>query len=844
MRILTMITSWREHKMNTLRTTLKQMCMLCLALWGVGVVLAMAALVEASGIAEKLKFEHLTIAQGLPHDVVYSILQDRQGFMWFSGEGGLARYDGYSFKVYQHDPLNPDSIASNNISQILKDREGAIWCSTWGAGVDRFDPQTETFQHYKHDPANPNSLSDDRAHVIYQDNSGILWFGTFAGGLNRFDPAARIFTRFQHADDDPHSLSHNRVWSVVEDQAGNLWIGTSDKLNRLDRATGQFTHYHHDPQNPRSLSHNETRWLYVDQTGTLWVSTAGGLNRYHAASDDFTRYAHDPQNPHSLSNNTAFKICEDQQQRLWIGTKGIDAGGLNMFDPQSQQFVSYAYDPNNPSSISHNDIRDVFIDRSGVLWIGTRGGGVNKLDLKPKKFHSVTRNPNAPNTLHGALVFALAEDVDGNHWIGTDGGGLNKHDVRSGVFSYYDSTNSGISKDSVLAIQPDSDGRLWLGTKGEGLNHFDPQTEQFVVYKQDPNNPNSLSNDQVYSLLQDREGRLWVGTDNGLNLFHPEDQTFTRFLPDKQNPNSLSYKAILSLMQARDGAIWIGTWGGGVNRLEFTEVSGVREAQFTVYRRDLNNPNSLSNDEVTALLEDRNGDVWIGTNGGLNKFDPRTHTFTHYFQADGLPNSEIAGLLEDHAGMIWISTIAGLSRFDPAGQTFRNYDVADGLQSNQFKDNAYFRSRSGQLFFGGVNGYSYFDPAQVQDNPVPPPVALTSFKVFEQPVVLPLSVSYLQHLKLSYRDKFFAFEFAALDYTNTEKNRYAYKMEGFDHDWIAAGQRRYASYTNLDAGQYIFRVIASNNDGVWNKDGVAVNLTILPPGGKPRGSEGCWRFWS
>lgn len=784
---------------------------------------------QSADVADEVKFERFTTAQGLPHDVVYSILQDRQGFMWFAGEGGLARYDGYNFTVYQHNPLDQNSIASNNISQILEDQDGMLWCSTWGAGVDRFDPRTETAQHYKYDPDNPNSLSDDRVHLIYQDRSGILWFGTFAGGLNRFDPNTHTFTRFQHADDDPRSLSHNRVWSAVEDAAGNLWVGTNDQLNKLDRATGQFTRYQHDPNNPRSLSHNEARWLYVDHAGTLWVSTADGLNRYNAASDDFTRYMPDPQNPNSLSNKAAFKIREDAYQRLWIGTKGIENGGLNRFDPQTQQFVSYKYDPNNAHSISHNDIRDVFIDRSGVLWIGTRGGGVNKLDLKPRKFHSVTRNPNAANTLHSTLIYALAEDAAGNIWIGADSGGLHAYNPQSKLFRYYDSTNSGLSFDGILSIQVAQDGHIWLGTKGGGLNRFDPQTERFTVYKQEPHNPKSLSNDQVYALLQDRAGRIWIGTDNGLNLFHPDDQTFTRFLPDPQNPNSLSHNAILALMQTSDGALWIGTWGGGVNRLELSEGAGGQEARFTWYQRDPNNANSLSHDEVTALLEDRNGNVWIGTNGGLNKFDPRAKTFTRYFQDQGLPSSEIAGLLEDLSGNIWISTIAGLSRFDPTSQTFRNYDAADGLQSNQFKDNACFRSRSGQLFFGGVDGYSYFDPAQVQDNPLPPPVALTSFKIFEQPVALPQAVSYLQTLELSHRDKFFAFEFAALDYTNNSENRYAYKMEGFDRDWIAAGQRRYASYTNLNAGEYVFRVKASNNDGVWNNDGVAVKITILPP---------------
>ena len=784
------------------------------------------SLAQAATDVTDAEFIRITSEQGLSNDVVYSILQDNQGFMWFAGEGGLIRYDGYKFKVYQNDPLDPNSIASNNVSQIYQDKDGAIWCSTWGAGVDRFDPGTETFTHYKNDPANQNSLSDDRAHVIYQDKSGVIWVGTYAGGLNRFDPISQTFTRFQYSDDDPYSLSHNRVWSVVEDKAGNLWVGTDNGLNRLDRKTGLFTHYKNDPGTPRSLSNNEARWLFVDSNGTMWVSTSGGLNSYDPVGDDFTRYVHDPANNASISNDIAYKICEDQYNRLWIGTKGIDNGGLNMFDPQTQQFTSFAFNPGIPSSISHNDIRDVFIDRAGILWIGTRGGGVNKLDLKPIKFQHVSRNPNIANTLHGTTVFSLAEDTLGNLWIGTDGGGLNTYSPRTGLFTYYDTQNSTLSNDSVLAIQIDHDGFLWLGTKGDGLNRFNPHTGEFTVYQNDPANPRSLSNDQVYALLTDQDGRLWIGTDNGLNLFNPADETFTRFMSDPQDSKSLSNKSVLSLMQGQDGAVWVGTWGGGVNKMVIGS-SGV--PQYTVYKRELNNINSLSNDEVTALLEDRNHNVWIGTNGGLNKLDPSTGTITRYLQDDGLPGNDIAGILEDTSGMLWISTASGLARFDAVHQTFNSYDTTDGLQSNQFKDGAAFRSSTGQLYFGGVNGYSYFNPSDIRNNEIAPPVVLTSFKIFEQPVELPLSVSYLQEIELTYKDKLFSFEFAALDYTNTAKNSFAYKMDGFDLDWINSGQRNYASYSNLDAGEYVFRVKAANSDGTWNENGIELRIVISPP---------------
>ena len=793
---------------------------------GIFILAFMAACAASASAAPE--FKRFKMAQGLPNDVVYSILQDRQGFIWFSGEGGLVRYDGYTFKPYQNDPQNSASIASNNISQILEDKDGAIWCSTWGSGVDRYDPVTEKFTHYKNIPGDPNSISDDRAHVIYQDRSGILWFGTYAGGLNRFDPKSGTFVRFQHDDGDPASLPNNRVWSVAEDAAGRLWVGTNNGLCRFDRDAGTFIHYRHDPKKARSLSNNEARWLFLDSSGTLWVSTGKGLNRYDAASDDFTRYMHDPKNPASLSNDIAFKIAEDPYHRLWIGTKGIETGGLNMLDPSTGEFSHYTYDPNDQNSISHNDIRDVLVDRSGVLWIGTRGGGLNAIDLKPKKFLNLTRDPNQKNTLHGTMVFAIAEDRAGTLWIGTDGGGLNAYDPKTNAFAYFDMKNSGISNDSVLAIQIDQAGILWLGTKGGGLNRFDPATKTFAAFAHDPGRSDSLSSDQVHALLLDRDGRLWAGTDEGLDLLNPDGGSFAHVRHYALERDTLSDKSVLALLQSKDGTIWVGTWGGGLHALTFP--SGAADKPFVArYRHEAADSGSLSNDEVTALAEGLDGNIWIGTSGGLNRLEPKSGKITRYYKEQGLPSADIAGILNGADGSLWISTIAGLSCLDRATSSFRNYDVSDGLQNEQFKEGAAFRSASGKLYFGSVNGIASLFPQAVRYNTMPPPVALTDFRIFDRTVAASRSISYLERIDLTYRDKFFSFEFAALDYSHTLKNQYAYKMEGFDKDWVLSGVRRYASYTNLDAGKYTFRVKASNSDGVWNDSGLALPVSISPP---------------
>ncbi len=771
------------------------------------------------------QFKRLTIEQGLSHGVIYSIAQDKQGFMWFGGEGGLAKYDGYTFTVYQHDPLDENSLSNNGISHLLVDRTGAIWCATWGGGVNKFLPETETFIHYRQGPDNSSGLSDDRVQVIYEDQQGIFWFGTFRGGLNRFDPETKTFTVYQNVPGDSSSLSHNRVWSITEDHVGNFWVATSNGLNKLDRTTGRFTQYTHDPNIPDSLSNNQVRWLYVDSAGTLWLSTQKGLNRFHADTETFTHYFHEPDNPLSLSYEQTYKMWEDHQQRLWIGANATDSAGLNLFDRQHDRFIHFAHNTYDPNSISHNDIRAIYEDRSHVLWIGTRGGGVSTLDLKPRKFLAATADSTAPGSLYGNSVNALYEDRHGVLWIGTSGGGLNKYDPKHSRYVRFTPSNSSLNSRTVLAIYEDHTGNLWLGTNDGGLNLFHPETGEFRHFLHNSQTPGSLSDNRVLAVYEDSSGRLWVGTGNGLDLFQPDSETFTSISDFPGAPTALYQHGIFSISESRDGSLWVGTWGAGLYALTF-ENNGI---SFTAYQHDPENPASLSNNEVTTVFEDQSEILWIGTRGGLNKYNPQNHSFTRYLEQDGLPGNEIVGILQADDDSLWISTVNGLARLNPQTGTFRNYDYTDGLQSNEFKTGAAYKSPQGEMFFGGVNGFIRFYPEQVRDNPFIPPVVITDFKIFEQSVALSAPLPQLQPLTLSYTDDFFSFEFAALDYTNPQKNRYAYMLEGFDHDWVYSGTRRYASYTNLDPGRYTFKVKGSNDDGVWNETGASIALIITPP---------------
>jgi signal transduction histidine kinase len=380
-----------------------------------------------------------------------------------------------------------------------------------------------------------------------------------------------------------------------------------------------------------------------------------------------------------------------------------------------------------------------------------------------------------------------------------------------------------LSDNEIRTILEDRNSTLWIGTERGGLNRFVSGTETFVHYQHNAANPSSLSDDSVFSIFEDHLGRLWIGTANGgLNRLDQASGTFTRYQHDANDPLSLSDNNVRAIYEDRTGVLWIGTLGGGIN------LWGDSANHFTIYRHDPNNPSSLSNDMVTCFLEAQEGTIWIGTfGGGLNRFDRSTQSFTHYTEKDGLPDDTVYGILEDADGSLWLSTNKGLSKFDPRARTFRNYDISDGLQGNQFNPGAYFQSRKGEMFFGGTEGLNTFFPTQVKDNPISPQVVITAFKKYNQIVQTDLTSN--ETIQLPYSDNFISFEFAALDYNAPERNQYAYKLEGVDKDWVLAGTRHYASYTNLRGGNYIFRVKGSNNDGVWNEEGTALRISITPP---------------
>ncbi|GAK55030.1 two-component system sensor histidine kinase/response regulator [Candidatus Vecturithrix granuli] len=806
-------------------------------------VFSLAALAE-----EKLRFEAISGQQGMPGSSIACILQDRRGFLWFGTDDGLTRYDGYAFTVYRHDPGNPQSLGHNNIQTLYEDQIGNLWIGTEGGGLNKFDRAAERFVRYQHDPQVPHSLSHNVVTAIAEDQAGNLWIGTEAG-LNRFDRTSGRFTRYYANLENPQSLSHNRIWDLRTDHSGRLWIGTENGLDRFDQERHEFVHYRHHPQDPQSICGNQIMTLHEDRSGSLWIGTDSGLALFHQDTGLFSCYRHDPANPYSVSHNRIIALVEDQAGALWIGTEG---GGLNRFSRESRQFQRYQAHAADQNGLGSNYISTVYEDRAGVLWIGSYGGGLYKFVPQKTAFRTYVHNPYKPNSLSHNMVFSILEDREGMLWVGTFGGGLNQIDRATGNVTRYqhhpDDPNS-LSHDAIWTLIEDHAGMLWIGTEGGGLNRFDRKTSQFTHYRHDPINSDSLGNDTVSSLLEDHAGNLWVGTlGGGLNKLDPSTEQFAHYLPDPIRPDStISDYAISTLYEDQSGLLWIGTFSRGLNRFD------PQTARFTHYQNDPDTVGSISNNTIWSIYEDQAGMLWIGTSGGLNKFDRSANTFNTYRLSHGLPSDVIYGIVEDLQGYLWLSTNNGLSRFDPRTTMCKNYYASDGLQNNYFSPNAYYKDARGELFFGGFKGLTAFYPEHIGENSYIPPIVITSFALFNQavspgtfynrptkkhdgsveyelqPSPLQRAITETFAITLSHREDVFSFEFAALDFSIPEKNQYAYIMEGFDEEWTFSGSRRFAQYTDLPEGTYTFRVKGSNSDGVWNHEGAAIQITIVPP---------------
>lgn len=791
--------------------------------------LVFLAVLAPSGLeaqAER-RFERFSTDEGLSQSTVRSILRDHRGFMWFGTDDGLNKYDGYRFATFKRDPEDPGSLSDNYVRALYEDRERVLWVGT-NLGLNAFERSTGKFRRFFAASEKGQGIAHDSIHAIVEDREGYLWVGTNEG-LSRLDPSREKFESFHPVEGDDESLPHDAIRALHLDPDGTLWVGTLAGIASRESGGGAFRRRAVEDVEVDGASGEWIVRAFADDPARnrLWIATSTGLFFVDRASGDI-RLDERPE----LSRASVRAIASGESGSIWVGAEEL---GLTQITPRGAMgLLAVPGDSGTPSS---DQIRSVYEDSTGLLWVGTFGDGLNRVDLKDSRFPHYHKNNRFPAKISHDTVRAFYEGPDGSLWIGTDGG-VNRFDRESRSYLYYrhdPKDPSSLSDDRVYSIVGDARGSVWIGTFGGGLSRFDPAQDGFTQFRHDPKDPESLGGDRVRTLLNDREGRLWVGTHlSGLSRLDVETgqmsqvKTFRRYENDPADPRSLSDDLIYSLYEDRGGGIWVGT-GNGLNAYD-------RDCDcFTRYVFRMDGRGSMTDKAALSMLEDREGNLWVGTFVGLNLLDRESGTFAHFNEKDGLPNDVIYGILEDEDGALWLSTNKGISEFDPKRKTFRNFDVKDGLQGNEFLFGSYYRSAQGEMFFGGKRGFNAFYPKQVAVNPHVPEVVITDFRVIGEsgdlddprhPRELPEDAG---PFRLSHRDRVISFEFAALDFAAPEKNEYAYRLEGFVDEWERVKDRRYATYTNLPAGDYTFHVKGSNDNGVWNEEGARVRFTVVPP---------------
>lgn len=797
----------------------------------------------------KYRIGHLTTEDGLSQNTIDCMLKDSRGFMWFGTWNGLNRYDGYNFLVYKKES-DINSISSNFIYSICEDKSGDLWIATRN-GLNRFDFKKDKFSRFFHDSRSKNCPSSSWINIVYCDREGTIWVGTSDGGLDRIKSPEReeqyTFTHFRHNPADGSSISSNDIRSVFEDSHGRFWIGTANGLNLMDRKNEKFSIFRPDIQAAPDLSTTEIRCIFEDHAGSVWIGTSQGLFYWNENSGSLVHYVQNTDDPNSISHSVINEISEDLQNNIYVGT----LGGIDIIQKGENSFSHIPVKTKMNHCLNNEFINTIYCDPSGLVWIGTDKGGINKFNVCQKEFRYFANDPDNRNSLSNNTVNSIMDEPD-YLWIGTAGGGLNQVNKKNGTIKYYQNDphrEEYISSDFITSILRDRDGNLWIGTWGMGFDKMVSQNGggRFIHYRNSPGNPQSLVNDFISTLHEDKEGNFWIGTERGLDLFHKETETFNHIC--NRPENTIIISEVGCLLRDSSGNLWVGT-RNGLYYIAAGQINEIIEKGYSDNVVSIKNnpadPGSLSENYVISLFEDSQGTIWVGTFGnGLNKLISdnvvnEKARFKQYTQAEGLCNNVIYGILEDENQTLWLSTDFGLSRFVPKDESFRNYYVTDGLRSNQFYWSACYKGYDGYLYFGGMNGLNYFHPDEIRNNKQLPQPVITEFKIFNQSVkvgpgpnkriILNQVISESEKIKLSYKENTFSFEFSALSYDLPDKNMYKYKMEGVDVDWVeVSADRRFANYTKLKGGEYIFRVKAANNDGVWNEEPLSLAITISPP---------------
>ena len=763
------------------------------------------------------RFQHFGVEEGLSQSSSVCLAQDHEGFLWVGTYAGLNRFDGYGFKIYASDQNAPGSLVDSNIRALMVDDAGTLWVGTRNGGLSRHDAVSDTFVNFLNDPSDPASIPSNEVQIVHQDSRGVIRVGT-AAGMAEIQKSTGAFRPIPQASDT--AKGNKEIVSITEDDQGRIWAASRHMVFRLDQTAGVLVPVVNGKL-AEDLLQAEINQVFPEGRDVLWLACdVSGIFRLDLNSGRVERH---------LATTGVFKLLRDRWGALWAATaRGV---GRLVEKGESRHFELFPHNSYDPDTVSQNDVISLLEDDSGILWAGTYSGGLNKLIPGSRWFASYRHIPGDPGSLPGKEVSAVCPGRDGSLWVGMRYAGLVRMDQSRAVIERFvhDPANpKSLAENQVNCVMEDSRGRIWVGTVESGISVLDRSTGTFTQFRHDPNDPRSLSQDKIWWLLEDKGGLVWAGTSKGgLNRLDPATGTVTRYRNDPRNPSSISHDRVRHIMQSHDGALWIGT-NAGLNRFDPTTET------FTHWLNDPKDPESLSNDRVTPIVEDPSGLLWVGTDSGLNRFDPATGKFRRYTVHDGLADDGIQGMAMDDKGRLWMSTFKGISRLDPASGEIRNYTRRDGLVGVEFYMNAFSQSASGEMFFGGFSGINAFFPEGVTPNLHAPPVALTGLLVNNQPRALlcpadPAKPGYGVQVKLSPTDQSLTMEFAATDYADSPRNRYVYKLEGFDTGWVDRGAAHQATYTNLDPGRYRFLVKGCNNEGLWTDRPLVMSLEVIPP---------------
>ncbi|WP_345949646.1 two-component regulator propeller domain-containing protein [Mucilaginibacter sp. PAMB04274] len=773
----------------------------------------------------KYNFTAISSKEGLSSNTVTVILKDRYGFIWFGTEDGLTRFDGINYTVYRHNPKDTTSLRSSEITSIHEDRAGQLWVGTSGS-LHLFDRKRNSFHHFKSN-SEPDGFTSAIIKSICSDFEGKIWVATL-GGLDRLDPATGQVTKFREIRGAPYEIGHQPVLKVYEDSRRRMWIGAKNGLYQYDRRTGRFIPFLPNNKDPQSLAGGTVKAITEDQKGNLWLGTDGGISRLLTDGKHFFNIKDTSSSPGRLSSNTVYALAPAGRNSLWIGTEE----GLNVLNLQTGSIEHYLPDGRNIYSLTGKSVRSILIDNQGINWLGLYMAGVNKYDSNLTLFSLIKSNPYDAFGLSARFVTSFSRGDGGHIFIGTDGGGLSSFNPQNGLFKRY-SITSKIKKNAsaltILALNRTSDGNLWIGTYQDGLFKINPSNGAIQQFIKGSGNA-TINHNEIFCLKQDRNGQLWVGTNGGgVNVYDPKSQTFKFYvtIPSASNEFSIPLNGyIRDFEEDQYGRMWIASHGTGI------AIYDPKSQQFSVLSRLAGN---LPSDLIQTLFRDRKGNMWAGTGDGLLKIDVLTKHVETFGEEQGLADGIIHKILEDRAGRIWFSTNRGLSWLDPNRKIVINYSAFNGLQGGSFEQGSGFSDTDGTIYFGGTDGFNYLQPqGGIRVNKNPTPVVFTSLKIGAKEItsadsdILSTDITIAKNVRLNYKQNF-SISFVGLNFTGTKQNHYLYRLKGFDKDWINAGTKTTAYYTNLSPGEYTFEVRAINNDGVPDKNISAVTISIPPP---------------